>query len=139
MAWAKPTEQTIAIFDSMMPKHPMVERRKMFGCPVAFANGNMFLGLHENRMILRLGEKERERFIASFDASIFEPMAGRPMREYVVVPEQLLGDPAGLQSWCDRALDYALSLPPKAAKKAGADKKKAKTAKAKSHAGARRP
>jgi TfoX/Sxy family transcriptional regulator of competence genes len=131
MAWAKPTEQTIVIFDSMMPKHPKVERRKMFGYPVAFANGHMFLGLHENRMILRLGEKERDRFIASFDATIFEPMAGRPMREYVVVPEQLLGDLGGLQSWCDRALDYALSLPPKAKKRAGATAKKAKTAKAK--------
>ncbi len=139
MAWEKPTQQTIAVFDSMVPQHPKVERRKMFGFPVAFANGNMFLGLHENRMILRLGEKERERFLASFDASVFEPMAGRPMREYVVVPEQLLGDPAGLQSWCDRALNYALSLPPRAAKKAGADKKKAKTAKPRRRARVRRP
>jgi TfoX/Sxy family transcriptional regulator of competence genes len=138
MAWAKPTEHTIAIFDSMMPKHPKVERRKMFGYPVAFANGHMFLGLHENRMILRLGEKERDRFIASFDATIFEPMAGRPMREYVVVPEQLLGDLGGLQSWCDRALDYTLSLPPKAKKRAGATAKKAKTAKTKGRARAKR-
>jgi TfoX/Sxy family transcriptional regulator of competence genes len=137
MAWEKPTEQTIAVFDSMVPKHPKVERRKMFGFPVAFANGNMFLGLHENRMILRLGERERERFIAGFNARVFEPMAGRPMREYVVVPEPLLGDTAGLQAWCDRALDYALSLPSKAAKKAGPGKKKA--AKAKSRTGARRP
>lgn len=137
MAWKKPTERTIAVFDSMVPKHPKVERRKMFGFPVAFANGNMFIGLHEDRMILRLGEKERERFIAGFGARIFEPMAGRPMREYAVVPEQLLGDPAGLQAWCDRALDYALSLPPQVAKKGGAGKKKA--AKAKGRSGARRP
>lgn len=136
MAWEKPTAQTIAVFDSVVPKHAKVECRKMFGSPVAFANGNMFLGLHENRMILRLGEKERERFIAGFDARIFEPMAGRPMREYVVVPETLHGDLAGLQSWCDRALDYALSLPPKAAKKAGAGTKKA--AKPKRRAAARR-
>ena len=137
MAWEKPTAQTIALFESLVPKHAKVERRKMFGFPVAFANGNMFIGLHENRMILRLDEPERERFITGFGAHLFEPMTGRPMREYVVVPETLLDDLAGLQSWCDRALHYALSLPPKAAKKAGGAKKR-KAAKSRSRAASRR-
>ena len=128
MAWEKPTERTIALFDSVVPRHATIERRQMFGFPVAFAQGHMFMGLHENRMILRLGEAERARFVAAFAARLFEPMAGRPMREYVVAPEALLADRAELQSWCDRALAYALSLPPKpakAGKKAGARARKA--------------
>jgi TfoX/Sxy family transcriptional regulator of competence genes len=135
MAWEKPTEQTIALFDSVVPRHAKVERRKMFGFPVAFANGHMFIGLHENRMILRLGEAERERFIAAFAARVFEPMPGRPMREYVVVPDVLLGDRAELQSWCDRALDYALSLP---AKKAAAGVRPAKKSGKRAAANAKR-
>src|SRR4029077_11614866 len=66
MAWEKPTAQTIALFESLVPQHETIGRRKMVRFPVAFATGNMFIGLHENRMILRLDKPERERFITGF-------------------------------------------------------------------------
>jgi hypothetical protein len=44
---------------------------------------------------------------------VFEPMAGRPMREYVVLPEIWRGDVPRIEEWAARALDHADELPPK--------------------------
>ena len=35
------------------------ERRKMFGCPAWFVNGNMFAGAFADRIFLRLSEEDR--------------------------------------------------------------------------------
>ena len=36
----------------------------MFGYPAVFVNGNMFAGLVRDKMILRLGETDRTKFLA---------------------------------------------------------------------------
>jgi len=99
----------------------------MFGFPAAFINGNMFMGLHQEDMVLRLPDDARTELLRTTGARIFEPMPGRPMREYVVVPPALLKDRTKLSAWARRALEYSSSLPPKvkkaAAKKGGAAKK----------------
>src|SRR5258708_38738411 len=89
MAWEKPTEEMLEVFAKAIPRHPPIDKKKMFGCPVGFLIGNMFLGLHQNRIVLRLSEEDRENFIKSSRATIFEPMPGRQMKEYVVVPETM--------------------------------------------------
>ena len=64
---------------------------------------------------MRLGEAARvERLAAGW--STFEPMAGRPMREYVVIPSDLARDPEQARAWVERAAEYVRSLPPKASK-----------------------
>ena len=101
-----------------------LEKRQMFGAPVRFANGNMCIGLHNNRFILRLGEADRADFLTLPGAAIFEPMKGRPMREYVVVPDALSRDRAALAGWMDRSVAFARGLPPKTKKpKSGAKAK----------------
>jgi hypothetical protein len=61
-------------------------------------------------------------------AKIFEPMPGRPMREYVAVPPQVMADKKKLATWVSRALDYGRSLKPKSRasnpKKAGTKAKR---------------
>ena len=89
------------------------EPRKMFGYPAAFANGNMFAGLHEVGLILRLPEREREAFLRRDGARRFEPLPGRVMREYVVAPEPLADQSAALRRWLETAFGYASSLPAK--------------------------
>jgi hypothetical protein len=64
----------------------------MFGYPAAFANGSLFIGLHQNDFIMRLSGEDRTRFSAKYGERIFEPMKGRLMREYVRLPEELLTD-----------------------------------------------
>ncbi len=50
-------------------------------------------------------------------AALFEPMKGRPMREYVVLPKEILNSPAILEEWIKKSLDFVSSLPPKKPKK----------------------
>jgi hypothetical protein len=85
----------------------------MFGYPAAFFQGQMFAGLFQTSMTLRLAEADRARFMTIDGALPFEPMPGRSMREYVVVPSALLAQPSELSAWLDRSLAYAASLPPK--------------------------
>jgi TfoX/Sxy family transcriptional regulator of competence genes len=110
MAWRKSPASLIDIFDRLMPEDPKIERRKMFGYPAAFTNGNLFAGLHQESFILRLSEADREVFQAKYQAAIFEPMAGRKMREYVVVPSDLLGDKRAMDHWLSRSRDYAAGV-----------------------------
>ena len=71
------------------------------------------MGLHNDRIVLRLDEKERESFIRENNAEIFEPTPGRKMREYVVVPENLLTDTGSLKAWGEKSYKYASQLKPK--------------------------
>jgi len=109
--WTKSPPQLIELFDAVMPGPP-AERRQMFGYPAAFVGGNMFAGLHEHRFVLRLGETDGAELLA-LGGSAFEPMAGRPMRGYVVAPPSLLADRAALGRWVGRALAHGASLPSK--------------------------
>ena len=51
----------------------------MFGYPAAFVHGNMFAGLHENRLVLCLEEAAAGAAKRS-GAHDFEPTPGRTMK-----------------------------------------------------------
>jgi TfoX/Sxy family transcriptional regulator of competence genes len=122
ISWKKSPPQLVETFHGALPDDPLVERRKMFGYPCAFVHGNMFAGLHQESMVLRLSEAERA---AMPGARPFEPLPGRVMREYVVVPTGILSSGPELRAWAGRALAYAASLPRKqktAAKRASKPK-----------------
>jgi TfoX/Sxy family transcriptional regulator of competence genes len=91
------------------------EVRKMFGCPAAFINGNMLAGVHQESVLVRLPEESR-RVALEKGWRPFEPMQGRVMREYVVLPEAEVSTKATLDSWLAQAFAYAASLPSKARK-----------------------
>lgn len=111
----KPSEDTKELFASLVPDHPKVTERPMFGQRSAFVNGNMFMGVFGQDLLLRLPEQDREAVIAAGGA-VFEPMAGRPMRGYVVLPSAWRSRPAKLRTWVARALDHVEQMPPKAPK-----------------------
>jgi TfoX/Sxy family transcriptional regulator of competence genes len=112
MKWQKSSQGLIDLFESVMPGPPAVQR-KMFGYPAGFVNGNMFMGLFQESMILRLPTGPREEFLKVHNAKIFEPMAGRPMPEYAAVPQSVMRDKKELTSWVARAFEYGTSLKPK--------------------------
>jgi TfoX/Sxy family transcriptional regulator of competence genes len=134
MQWRKSPQQLVDLFVSVIPDPPVVQR-KMFGYPAGFVNGNMFMSLFQDDMILRLPESLREEFLRVDGAKIFEPMPGRPLREYIAVPTQVMADKKKLASWVSRALDYGASLKPKSRtskpKKAGTKAKRPASAKKK--------
>ena len=116
MEWTKPSKQLVETFDSAIGAYALAERRLMFGMPAAFLNGNMFAGLHGERMVLRLPDGPRAELMASEGGGLFEPMPGRPMREYAVVPPSVLADSAELSDWLGKAFAHAETLPAKAKK-----------------------
>ena len=105
-------DELVALFDRVAPSGPDVTRRKMFGWPAAFVNGNMCCSLHNSNVVLRLGDAARADLEAQGGAP-FEPMPGRPMRGFVIAPPAMLADEATLRAWLARTADYARSLPPK--------------------------
>lgn len=114
MAWTKSPQSLIDLFEKSVPSGANISLRKMFGYPAAFAGGNLFIGLHQDDFIMRLSEQDRARFSAEYGERVFEPMRGRPMREYVRLPPELLSDARKRASWIRRSLQYAEAIPPKA-------------------------
>ena len=102
MVWIKSPQSLIDLFDKSVPSGEGISLRKMFGYPAAFANGKA------------LSAQDRARFTAEFGERTFEPMKGRPMREYVRLPEQLLADARKRAAWIKRSLRYAETVVPKA-------------------------
>jgi TfoX/Sxy family transcriptional regulator of competence genes len=117
--WQKAPQELVTFFTEAMKYLPGAEPRKMFGYPCAFVNGQMFTGLFADRMFLRLSEADRIAFRKLDGAQPFEPVAGRPMREYSVVPPAMLHNLPELDAWLAKSFNYAKSIPPKEPKKKG--------------------
>jgi TfoX/Sxy family transcriptional regulator of competence genes len=117
LKWEKPSIETIERFERILPDTSSVEKRKMFGFPCSFINGNMFMGVHQNDIFIRLSHPDREELLKIGQAHQFEPMPGRAMKEYVVIPPPLLDEPGQLEEWIAKSLAYVAALPPKAKKK----------------------
>lgn len=130
MKWRKAPQQLIDIFNAVAPSPPAT-LRKMFGYPAAFVNGNMFMGLFQEDMILRLPEAERAELLKIKDARIFEPMPGRLSREFVVVPAAMLASREQLRPWIAKALLYGETMKPKAGRSGKPKSGKARSDKAK--------
>ena len=113
MAWRKSPPALIALFTAALPADPRIEPRKMFGYPAAFLNGHLFTGLHQESFILRLPEAARKQICAKHGATLFEPMPGRAMREYVALPTSILGNRKSLAAWMVKSIDYVAAMPAK--------------------------
>ena len=111
--FTKAPEEMVSLFEKAMKDFPMATQRKMFGYPAAFVNGNMFTGLFQEEMFLRLSDEDRAAIRKEYGTPLFEPMPGRPMRQYVLVPHYVLKSPRLLRNWLTRGMEYAKSLPPK--------------------------
>ena len=74
-----------------MLTEPGVSEGKMFGMDCLKAGGKVFAGRwEEDRLVVKLPRERVEELIASGDGEAFEPMAGRSMKEWVLVraPEE---------------------------------------------------
>ena len=116
-SFTKAPDDLVEKFESAMKDFPAATPRKMFGYPSAFINGNMFAGLFQEEMFLRLSDEDRAAIRSEYGTSLFEPIPGRPMRGYVLVPRYVLNSPQLLKTWLAKGMAYASSLPPKAKRK----------------------
>lgn len=89
----------------------------MFGYPAAFMNGYLFIGLFENHLMLKLPAESRSELLKLPGAACFEPVPGRMMGEFVVVPPSFATNRARLKPWLELTYAYVKSFPLETKKK----------------------
>ena len=88
--------------------------KKIFGYPAYFLNGNMFVGVHGDKLFLRLSDVDMAEIMKGFkDVFAFEPMPGRAMKGYVVLPKSVYSDDELFRKWLDKSIRFVSSLPQK--------------------------
>ncbi len=110
-------EKSKEAFRSFLPEDPRVTVRPMFGNVSAFVNGNMFFGVFGNDLFVRLSDDQREELLKKKGAGLLEPMKGKPMKEYVLIPRAWQIERKTVRLWVSRSLDWASKLPAKKMKK----------------------
>ena len=114
--WKKPSPELGKLLEAALLRFTY-DRKIMFGAPVFMINRNMFAGVHEDHIFIRLSESDRKELLMKVPgANQFEPLKGHIMKEYMVVPKSLYEDQSAFTPWLKRAHDFAASLPAKAKK-----------------------
>ncbi len=85
----------------------------MFGYPCAWIGGNMMSGLFAEDWWVRVSEPDREALLALPGAHPFEPMPGRAMGRYVVLPADVAAEDDRIDPWLEKAIDFTRSMPAK--------------------------
>ncbi len=106
----RPDEEATKFFKSILPNDPQVTVRPMFGNLGVLVNGNMFMGLLGDDVFFRLSKEDRAELLKVKGASLFEPIKGRPMKEYVVIPKTWWEQQETVESWVSRSLEWAKKL-----------------------------
>lgn len=118
MKMPKASPEAAQLLETLLSGEPRVEVRKMFGHPAAFAKGNMCVGTFGDQIFVRLSESDGAALSGLPGTRRFEPMPGRPMKHYFVLPPGVLRDPAASKKWVRKSVEYALSLPAKKPRRA---------------------
>ncbi len=111
----KSSPELVARFAAAMERNaaPDVTQRQMFGYPCAWIGGNMLTGLFAEQWWVRLSEPDRDALLDLAGAHPFEPIPGRSMGRYVVLPADVAADDASLDVWLSKAIDFTRTMPPK--------------------------
>jgi hypothetical protein len=99
-------------FGSVMSAYPQAVQKKMFGYPAAFVGGNMATGLFRDDWVVRLPDDQIAAAKAE-GAGAFEPVPGKPMKAFVVIPRADVRDDDAIRRWVERGLALASSMPAK--------------------------
>jgi TfoX/Sxy family transcriptional regulator of competence genes len=106
----------LALFDKLIAINPEIERK---GANNAYAavNGNMFLLMQPSGVLaMRLPQGTREEFLKKYKAGLYEAY-GAVMKEYVAVPDALLGKTKELQKYLASSYEYVKTLKAKPSRK----------------------
>jgi hypothetical protein len=85
--------------------------------PYTSLNGHMYSFLDKaGLMSLRLGKADQEAFVKKYKTGP-SIQYGREMKDYVMIPPELLKQPAKLKPYFQASYDYIQTLKPKSTKK----------------------
>ena len=103
-------------FGSIAAEYPQAQARPTFGYPCLYVGGNMVSGLFQSSWHVRLGPAETAELLAIEGAAPFEPMPGRPMTGFTLLPPAIVEDDAAIRRWIERAIAFGATMPPKVPK-----------------------
>ena len=127
MKWLKAPEELKNLIEKLMAPIQS-EKRPMFGYPAFFINRNMFAGLFQDKVFVRLSPDQLSSLRSTFPGiHSLEPMPGRPMKDYTEIPKELYKDAGKMGKLLQEAAAWCRTLPEKPSKR----KKTAKEAPAK--------
>lgn len=90
------------VLNQMMAAIPDVIPGKMFGYPGYQVNGKLAVGLFDYGIVLKLGAARVKTLVGQNHIESFEPMPGRPWKDWVL----LTGDFEANQALFAEAADY---------------------------------
>ena len=105
------------LFGDLVAEVEGAEMRRMFGNVAGFVDGQMFCGVFGTQLFVRLPPDERAVLLGVHSAKAFEPHAGRPLKEYVVLPWVWRRDTDRLRTWFARSAEWVRTLPAKKKKR----------------------
>ena len=109
-------EKALIRYEKLVATNKKIER-KGATMPYTSFNGHMFSFLSKEGLVaLRLPDELKEEFIKKYKTKPFEAY-GKPLKEYVLVPEKLLKDMKVLKPYFNKSFDYVKSLKPKSSKR----------------------
>ncbi len=114
--FAKSPPELVERFDVIAAEYPEAARRLTFGYPCLYVGGNMVSGLYESSWHVRLGVAATAELMAINGAAPFEPMPGRPMTGFTLLPPAVVDDDAAIRRWVEHAIAFGASMPPKVPK-----------------------
>jgi TfoX/Sxy family transcriptional regulator of competence genes len=113
MKWVKAPEALKKLLEDAMDRIEC-EKRPMFGYPAYFINRNMFTGLFQDQLFVRLSSKHLETLLKKFPSiRNLEPMPGRPMKDYFVLPRELYTNTRALKDAIRESVEHTRTLAPK--------------------------
>jgi hypothetical protein len=98
------------MIEAMNP--PSLVEKKMFGGVAYLVQGNMACGVHQDGLMVRVGN---DGYMAALNRPGGRPfdMTGRPMSGWVVVKPAGFQTDQALKEWISLGVQFALTLPPK--------------------------
>lgn len=102
----KPSAELVARFEELTEVVPEADRKLVFGSPSCLVGGNLFFGVAATGCFVKLPPEVGEELLAD-GGRPFEPMPGRVMGGFYVLPD---GD---VSDWVRRSYDYIRTLPAK--------------------------
>lgn len=98
--------------DKLVGDLPGIQRKNMFGGVCWLVSGNMFVGVHKDWLIARVGEEEAAPLL---EEEHVKPMdiTGKPMKGWVMVAPAGIVDDHALERHVRLAFAFASALPPK--------------------------
>lgn len=102
---------------SIIGGRPDLSEKAMFGGLAFLINGHMSVAASsQGGMLVRVDPKDSDKLVQIADV---EPMVmrGHAMKGWLRVDSNLVTEGAELEMWVNRSVNYAATLPPKAAKR----------------------